>query len=89
MRGRLAAYSGRWRILRLTPANAGTTSGVLPECGISQAHPRECGDDAVKWMLDHLGQGSPPRMRGRLHNMLGGITDAGLTPANAGTTAIR
>ena len=53
---------------------------------VSQAHPRECGDDA--WLLRRAREfaGSPPRMRGRRGHLADHVMGSGLTPANAGTT---
>ena len=66
MRGRRTLMCG-WRPdCRLTPANAGTTSSLPPGSYTPTAHPRECGDDGRTGGPGCDGEGSPPRMRGRL-----------------------
>ena len=70
----------------LTPANAGTTNRNVQHTLLSEAHPRECGDDIERYFVRRRRPGSPPRMRGRRDALFENAADSGLTPANAGTT---
>ena len=65
MRGRLLCCRPTSWSIRLTPANAGTTIFEFLEGMGMKAHPRECGDDFLAVTCAGLGEGSPPRMRGR------------------------
>ena len=86
MRGRPAVIPLQRPHVRLTPANAGKTPLPQASSGPTSAHPRECGEDPARPRFNMLGQGSPPRMRGRLGVGVAGGRRTGLTPANAGKT---
>ena len=86
MRGRRPPPTDGAVPLRLTPANAGTTSKSAATSVGTRAHPRECGDDDSRGRAKAEPRGSPPRMRGRLRHAHLLSAMPGLTPANAGTT---
>ena len=86
-RGRLTARKLDEIRRGLTPACAGTTTAQLVAAGVPRAHPRVRGDDRRRPGLQALGQGSPPRARGRRGDRAGPGRRPGLTPACAGTTS--
>ena len=75
--------------LGLTPACAGTSSGLLPPVGEYRAHPRVRGDIPSTRLLPDVYEGSPPRARGHPSpaTVVAGV--GGLTPACAGTSTGR
>jgi hypothetical protein len=73
----------------LTPAQAGTTPRSRHCCSMPGAHPRAGGDDVVVVGQPARVGGSPPRRRGRPDGGVAVGTTTGLTPAQAGTTAVR
>ena len=70
----------------LIPAHAGKTSRLIRIGELPTAHPRACGEN--KDELDSMseGEGSSPRMRGKLPTNLDRANDARLIPAHAGKT---
>ena len=74
---------------RLTPACAGKTSSTTSAAGASPAHPRVCGENAVLVTAVDEGEGSPPRVRGKLSAPSSSCRRTRLTPACAGKTARR
>ena len=74
--------------IRITPAHAGTTKGLLPVLKSSRDHPRSRGDHSVG-QVEHGGRrGSPPLTRGPLKNGTTIPADKRITPAHAGTTVV-
>ena len=71
---------------RITPAGAGKTppGGMLrlPE----QDHPRRCGENQRLNLIDCVGVGSPPQVRGKRPGKVFQQSDTGITPAGAGKT---
>ena len=49
-------------------------------------HPRACGENMEYIIGEMIGQGSPPRMRGKLLESQGLSVCYGITPAHAGKT---
>ena len=86
-RGRQGAHRNPRRRWGLTPAWAGTASGICMVASFSRAHPRVGGDGRGQWGPDDIGQGSPPRGRGRPGEAQQIIDGRGLTPAWAGTAS--
>ena len=86
MRGRRAAGRRCRRLLRNTPADAGTTAPSAPTPSGSTEHPRGCGDDLAEQVLELATTGTPPRMRGRREAGLRPLLEPRNTPADAGTT---
>ena len=72
---------------RITPAYAGKTHIPSIFREIFQDHPRVCGENLTIAALALIGDGSPPRMRGKqiLHNEQKQLLR--ITPAYAGKTA--
>ena len=71
---------------RITPARAGKTLIRLRRISTSWDHPRACGENIMgnKGMFPL--NGSPPRVRGKLHDAAGRRGLPRITPARAGKT---
>ena len=76
------------RLIRsgITPAYAGKTKPDLSHGRLPGDHPRVCGENRVgkKSLKDKLG--SPPRMRGKLVDIVVWVVGLRITPAYAGKT---
>ena len=89
MRGKLDVTVGTPERLRITPAHAGKTFFLSTEALVSADHPRACGENIPSILLCSNCFGSPPRMRGKLAGVLGGVAEVRITPAHAGKTSRR
>ena len=87
-RGKLRRSHVRPRAPRLIPAHAGKTRGCASLPGLSRAHPRSRGENAVEGLLGQVGMGSSPLTRGKLVASVLGDPVSGLIPAHAGKTSI-
>ena len=65
MRGKDANPVVEWAVQGITPAYAGKSSFVPALDGISQDHPRVCGEKGTAMPTEAVTMGSPPRMRGK------------------------
>ena len=71
----------------VSPACAGKSSSH-PECRSERRdHPRICGEKIGMQRHCPLGEGSPPRMRGKVGPIVQLCTSAGITPAYAGKSS--
>ena len=52
-------------------------------------HPRGCGENRLMRLNGSNRNGSPPRMRGKLHSPPSRQRISGITPADAGKTILR
>ena len=86
MRGKQNKHFKRARDSRITPAYAGKTTPVPQTATACRDHPRVCGENQIQTTDRGKGQGSPPRMRGKLSFCPPVIRPAGITPADAGKT---
>ena len=86
MRGKHSIKRKRNEIFRITPAHAGKTLCKGETLRDKEDHPRACGENDTADNFICLGQGSPPRMRGKLHHLLDVSSDGRITPAHAGKT---
>ena len=77
------------RRYRITPADAGKTFFRGSTHLFCQDHPRGCGENFYPQQLMLATMGSPPRMRGKLHNVPLRIHKIGITPADAGKTTTK
>ncbi len=86
LRGALAHASIRDRVMRITPAFAGSTGGPAAPPRRLRDHPRVCGEHCDDGHLRLFGRGSPPRLRGAPG--LRSVDDdlRRITPAFAGST---
>ena len=73
----------------ITPAYAGKskTRPLLHHLG--RDHPRVCGEKCPPGKFFFMTVGSPPRMRGKVHQHLCGLVGLGITPAYAGKSVRR
>ena len=74
------------RVLRITPACAGTTVLSCPRHRLHQDHPRLCGDYVDQGKASISSRGSPPPVRGLLKSHIVTLKVGRITPACAGTT---
>ena len=86
MRGRHTRQDNETLRPGTTPAYAGKTHLCGGSCTMSGDHPRVCGEDREQRNEFNLGEGPPPRMRGRLGRTPGLDEAQGTTPAYAGKT---
>ena len=86
MRGKLLAGILSLLTSRITPADAGKTSIVVLLLGVSEDHPRGCGENILMLLIPMALPGSPPRMRGKLDGSAVAMYFMGITPADAGKT---
>ena len=88
MRGTLVHHRFSPVVVRIIPAHAGNTMGVIPSSGLRTDHPRACGEHRSGKASRTRSYGSSPRMRGTL------LGDALLRrlvriiPAHAGNTPL-
>ena len=68
MRGKPSYSMKVLQLLRITPADAGKTSGWREVWQKEWDHPRGCGENPVLRLLLRTLLGSPPRMRGKRDN---------------------
>ena len=73
----------------LIPAHAGKTVTKVRAVVVVGAHPRACGENALPVSHRRDGDGSSPRMRGKLSIRPGENSSARLIPAHAGKTDTR
>ena len=70
----------------ITPARAGKTRTDCRRNRRVEDHPRACGENAAGLATMDAVQGSPPRVRGKLHAPAGRKGGSRITPARAGKT---
>ena len=86
MRGKLRRVLGFFFRGRLIPAHAGKTFACMRSGRLNAAHPRACGENIRDGRKQGRGEGSSPRMRGKLLVSVDESGLAGLIPAHAGKT---
>ena len=69
---------------RITPACAGKRCSPVIRQTKKRDHPRVCGEKAADDFFLGVGQGSPPRMRGKVRAIVDAALEGGITPACAG-----
>ena len=57
---------------------------MIPDFLVRRDHPRVCGEKPKNKRTQMAGQGSPPRMRGKVNELRSGVCPNGITPAYAG-----
>ena len=88
MRGKQGYTVQRTHQYRITPADAGKTSGAGSCCCGCWDHPRGCGENAGGSGATPRTRGSPPRMRGKPVHSTEIHEHYRITPADAGKTEI-
>ena len=68
MRGKPTAILSASISLRITPADAGKTLRVFGFKLLDEDHPRGCGENCLAKRTIRLFTGSPPQVRGKLHD---------------------
>ena len=86
MRGQGESHPDKVDIVRITPADAGTSHGDVSGCRHGRDHPRGCGDKTTAVPPPPTETGSPPRMRGQDGSRHLCCWLVGITPADAGTS---
>ena len=86
VRGKRERHVRRWLPIRLIPACAGKTIATSPWMREIRAHPRVCGENEGTWEGKISGEGSSPRVRGKLRTALAAPSVGRLIPACAGKT---
>ena len=86
VRGTVATFTTVSTVLRITPACAGNRKGRQHLHSPESDHPRVCGEQVLipEFILKLIG--SPPRVRGTVHNLQTGTFIKGITPACAGNS---
>ena len=62
----------------------GKVASIMPYTAHTKDHPRVCGEKRLNGFKKPSGQGSPPRMRGKVTQIFFGLVSHGITPAYAG-----
>ena len=70
----------------IIPALAGNTIVSVARGNRTRDHPRACGEHARHWQQPPLDEGSSPRLRGTLHQIVFQRRRRGIIPALAGNT---
>ena len=86
MRGALQFGSPDTPPERFIPAHAGSTSQTASRRSLPTVHPRACGEHSVRDILEPLGFGSSPRMRGARNDTGTFPVTFRFIPAHAGST---
>ena len=87
VRGKRDHHRAHRRPRRLIPACAGKTFSQSQQKTPETAHPRVCGENAMKRAGDTRLDGSSPRVRGKRADRCAGQPRVGLIPACAGKTS--
>ena len=86
VRGKLIGGVLKKKSIRITPACAGKTRCSRVDEAIHEDHPRVCGENQQVLSLSRVLLGSPPRVRGKLHENDLISSRVRITPACAGKT---
>ena len=86
MRGKLGRTTIWCSCMRIIPAHAGQTGGIMDHHRLFPDHPRACGANGTPPMTKPKQRGSSPRMRGKRHQQRHHAHDGRIIPAHAGQT---
>ena len=89
MRGKADLCIGSERQTGITPAYAGKRERTGRLRRQAKDHPRVCGEKVSSTSPMKCLKGSPPRMRGKVWDILQPLADWGITPAYAGKSCLR
>ena len=87
MRGKVGHCLASNSILGITPAHAGKRSPAFSSNSYGRDHPRTCGEKIAVGSHSSAILGSPPHMRGKVPEYLGGDRIMRITPAHAGKSS--
>ena len=88
MRGKGEVEAGKESVDRITPAYAGKRGRCPRPAGRRWDHPRVCGEKIRARLHPRFLVGSPPRMRGKVRELLFSFHCARITPAYAGKSLL-
>ena len=86
MRGALHVKDKFFGLIRIIPADAGSTEGHALKCDWPGDHPRGCGEHGMPALAFESQLGSSPRMRGAQTAGQIILSDPRIIPADAGST---
>ena len=86
MRGALYIRLPDTRVVRIIPADAGSTASMSSRPTRTQDHPRGCGEHNSLSEKSSYSSGSSPRMRGAQSDNADEDSDERIIPADAGST---
>ena len=86
VRGKLSQCAVPLWVVRITPACAGKTASISGKSSGMTDHPRVCGENKEWKVTYYRAEGSPPRVRGKLHFPASAFLPTRITPACAGKT---
>ena len=86
MRGARVPASFRASLMRIIPADAGSTTVAEAVTAKGRDHPRRCGEHRVVVLCALATAGSSPQMRGALKIVIWPYDKIGIIPADAGST---
>ena len=84
MRGKAPELTGKMIAARITPACAGKSLTKLKKPAMAKDHPRVCGEKLSSCTVAAACSGSPPRVRGKVFEIVVVEAAGGITPACAG-----
>ena len=84
VRGKVLSIPAAGGFAGITPACAGKRKYSIRLYELIWDHPRVCGEKSMCSKSLQLPQGSPPRVRGKVVQLLGAVNAVGITPACAG-----
>ena len=84
MRGKVLLLLDAGVVVGITPAYAGKSCRWCHHRRTAWDHPRVCGEKDLQMFAQASAQGSPPRMRGKVHQLREAAQFGGITPAYAG-----
>ena len=76
-------------LIRIIPADAGSTYFKFLSLVCQRDHPRGCGEHPLGTRVFRAMIGSSPRMRGALDGITVQALQPGIIPADAGSTSLR
>ena len=89
MRGKRNKFIKQSHHNRITPAGAGKTALLAVVFFVKPDHPRRCGENFHPLRSELATLGSPPQVRGKLHQILPVTSPPRITPAGAGKTPMQ
>ena len=84
VRGKVSSCNLEALLMGITPACAGKRAAVVMPAVMNWDHPRVCGEKVLTMCWAYGKQGSPPRVRGKVHEWWCWFGRMGITPACAG-----
>ena len=89
MRGKVANVKLLIDMIGITPAYAGKSRQFFISSGVTEDHPRLCGEKSLVRQFPASGSGSPPPMRGKASSFRISSPCCRITPAYAGKSSLQ